>query len=320
MGAVGLADVSDGGRLIGDGPDLIPLLQRLSTAQLAGLAPGELRETVLTTPKGRIFERVYLARLDEERSLLCVGPGRGPAVLSHLERYTFAEKTGLADRTARTFQLALYGPRVPAVLAELGIADAPRSGVRALAVDGCTTHLLRPDARFGSGASLTGAADDRETVRARLREAVEAHGGREVARDALESWRIALGLPASPAELNEDYNPLEAGLWEAVSFDKGCYVGQEVVARLRTYDKVSRKIVAVEARPPLPEPGATLSSAGRAFGTLTSLRREPGSDRALGLAYVKLRSYTQGMLAEAEPERSPVTLRDLPGDGTGENR
>ncbi len=90
-------------------------------------------------------------------------------------------------------------------------------------------------------------------------------------------------------ELSEDHNPLEAGQWDAVSFDKGCYVGQEVVARLNTYDKVSSSIVGLElpAGSPLPQTGTPLLDAGRRVGRLTSAVNSPDRPTPIGLGYVK---------------------------------
>ena len=87
----------------------------------------------------------------------------------------------------------------------------------------------------------------------------------EIEGEELERWRIAAGLPAAGHELTEDWNPLEAGLWDHVSFTKGCYVGQEVVARLRTYDKVSREIVRLRAGLDGSEP-KTLEQIGQQLG------------------------------------------------------
>jgi folate-binding protein YgfZ len=118
-----------------------------------------------------------------------------------------------------------------------------------------------------------------------------------VGPEAVEAWRILRGLPSAGHELTEEHNPLEAGLWDSVNFDKGCYVGQEVVARLRTYDKVSRAIVGLElpAAGELPEPGAKLLDGDRAVGELTSAAALPGTERRIGLAYVKKRDLREAM-------------------------
>jgi len=106
-----------------------------------------------------------------------------------------------------------------------------------------------------------------------------------------DRW-ILSGLPAPGHELTGDHNPLEAGLRDAVSFSKGCYVGQEVVARLNTYGKVARALVRLELEPdaPVPAPGAAILHSGSAIGAVTSAVRPPGRPAPVALAYVKSRA------------------------------
>jgi folate-binding Fe-S cluster repair protein YgfZ len=104
-----LIDRSSLSRLQGRGPDLLDLLHRLSTADIKGLTEGQGRPTVLTSAKGRIVERLCVHHLGAEGVLLVAGPEAGPRVLDHLARYTFAEKTGLAEITGDTVLLALTG-------------------------------------------------------------------------------------------------------------------------------------------------------------------------------------------------------------------
>ncbi|HKQ62979.1 MAG TPA: glycine cleavage T C-terminal barrel domain-containing protein, partial [Candidatus Polarisedimenticolaceae bacterium] len=134
----------------------------------------------------------------------------------------------------------------------------------------------------------------------------------------LECWRVLRGVPAAGAELNEEHNPLEAGLWDAVSFDKGCYVGQEVVARLRTYDKVARRLVGLEfaAGTLPPERGTPLFDAGREVGSVTSALRLPGG-RTIALGYVKPRQVElEQEVRAADAEGGPIArLVALPFPG-----
>jgi folate-binding protein YgfZ len=108
----------------------------------------------------------------------------------------------------------------------------------------------------------------------------------------LQGRRLLLGLPVAPHELNEDHNPLEAGLTDAISFDKGCYVGQEVVARLNAYDKVSRSLVglALPVDGGLPAPGTAVVVEGSPAGQVTSAAWPPGWPHPVALAYLKNRS------------------------------
>jgi folate-binding protein YgfZ len=97
-------------------------------------------------------------------------------------------------------------------------------------------------------------------------------------------------LPRAGTELDEEHNPLEAGLRDAVNFSKGCYVGQEVVARLETYDKVSRRLMVVrpsDSATRAPVSGDTLTREGRAIGSITSAAVVPGGTAWIALAYVK---------------------------------
>ncbi|HJQ97640.1 MAG TPA: glycine cleavage T C-terminal barrel domain-containing protein, partial [Candidatus Polarisedimenticolaceae bacterium] len=110
-----------------------------------------------------------------------------------------------------------------------------------------------------------------------------------------EAWRILTGRPLAGHELTEDYNPLEAGLRDAVSFTKGCYTGQEVVARLNTYDKVAREIVRLEIPDgEVPPAGARLVFGEREAGIVTSAVRDPRGSTIAALAYVKKRDLPKG--------------------------
>jgi folate-binding protein YgfZ len=311
-----VADRSALGRLIGTGPDLLDLLHRLSTADLKALSAGEGRPTVLTTPKGRIVERLLVSHLGDAGVLLVAGSGSARRVQDHLARYTFAEKTGLADATAGTFQLALLGPGAGTALEAAGL---PRPGAwapLAVEVGGVGAHLLGHDGLSGQGYSLVGPLDGRDAAHAALVSGARAVGGVAVDRNVDEAHRILRGDAAGGHELTEEHNPLEAGLLDAVSFDKGCYVGQEVVARLNTYDKVSRVLVGLElpagAEPP--RPGAALFIEGKSVGTVTSAVTPPGWNHPVALAYVKRKALTGGDDLRIDTEDAETTARvvDLP--------
>lgn len=279
------ADLSDLARLRATGADILDLLHRLSTQDLKSLAVGEGRPTVLTSPKGRIVERLFVHRIAEREVLIVGGAGREQAILEHLRRYTFREETGLSGVTSETAQIATLGAGLPPPLPDPG-----PWGARAAEIDGAAVTVLGHDGFTPAGRSLVTSAARRDVVVRLL-----AAAGTEVGASALETWRVLEGLPACGAELTEDANPLEAGLRDHVSFTKGCYVGQEVVARLNTYDKVSRGIARVRfSEPgPFPEPGAPVESGDRSIGRLTSLAVLPEGG-AIGLAYVKAREVGAG--------------------------
>ncbi|HEX7573278.1 MAG TPA: tRNA-modifying protein YgfZ, partial [Bacteroidota bacterium] len=113
-------------------------------------------------------------------------------------------------------------------------------------------------------------------------------GARWIGRKAYEGFRIDRGIPAAPGELNDAFNPFECGLRDSISFTKGCYIGQEVIARLDTYGKIRRHLtrVASPARLPGPLPLLMLKNGAEA-GTLTSMTEIPFGGKYLGLAVVR---------------------------------
>ncbi len=290
-----LADISEGSRLLGTGPDLLSLLHRLSTGDVESLAEGQGRPTVLTTAKGRIVERLIAQRL-ATGGLLIGGPGRGPAVIDHLKKFTFAEQTGLSEITAATRLLALVGPLADSALEHAGLRRPdPWAAVPATLGD-LPVHLLGHDGRGCTGVSFLVDAERAGETWRRLLLSTEAVGGCAAGRLALETRRILSGSGSSGREWSEEFNPLEAGLAEAVSFTKGCYVGQEVVARLNTYDKVSRELLGVlySVESGVPQLGTPLFAGDKVAGQATSALRPPGAPAAIGLAYVKKREAGPG--------------------------
>ena len=134
-------------------------------------------------------------------------------------------------------------------------------------------------------------------------------GAVPVGHHALEHARIEAGVPAPGAELNDRVNPLEAGLAEFVSFTKGCYVGQEVIARLDTYDKVQRRLVRLDA-PEGTAPGESLTSGTRTAGWVTSVSGLPENGRSAALGYVRKAFIEPGTVLSAGV--GEVTVVDVP--------
>jgi tRNA-modifying protein YgfZ len=286
-----VADRSDLGRLTGTGPDLLGLLHRLSTGDVKDLQPGEGRATVLTNAKGRIVERLTVHHGGAEGVLLVAGPGAASRVLAHLAKFTFAEKTGLTDVTPGTFAFAVVGPDWAKAAARLELPELAPYGIAEASIAGVRVRVARTNGFDAEGTLLCGPSAGAAAVRSAMIDAVAPLGGAAIDAETLESWRILRGLPAAGHELTEDHNPLEAGLRGDVSFTKGCYVGQEVVARLNTYGKVSRVLVRLDLPPgsPVPAVGSTILRAGVAVGAVTSAIRPEGRPAPVALAYAKSR-------------------------------
>ena len=277
-----LADRSDLARLRAEGPDFLDLLHRLSTGDVRRLTPGQGAVTVVTTAKGRIVDRLHVHRVREDEVVAVGSRGRGEALLGHFTRFTFAERTGLSDVSGSTAQLVLVGPLAREAAAASGLPVPPPLGAAEAVWRGIAVRVLGEDGTSAEGVSVVADGADLDRARQALA-GLPAMDGVD-----LEAWRIQRGLPG-PAEMDEERNPLEAGLWDAVSFTKGCYVGQEVVARLRTYDKVVRTLVTLVLPPRsgVPPRGASLQQGERAVGAITSAVLPPGSASPMAMGFLR---------------------------------
>ena len=328
-----VADRPDVEVLLVAGRDAADLLHRLSTNAIKGLREGQGAATVFTTAKGRILDLVTVHRTAEGLVLLCAA-GRGRAVREWIERYTFREQVSVEDRGATHGVFGVCGARSGALTRSAwGAADLPLHGVTPIESDGRAGLLVRSWPLGGEGYLVVAPRASLEALRLRalggaLAGGVPSGGGVEggaglgapgvvVAGSAcLEILRVEAGLPAAGRELTEEHNPWEARLQDAIALDKGCYVGQEVIARLNTYNKVARLLVRLSAAAGAGNaaaaagiadaaggndafpPGAAIRD-GAPIGSVTSSALVPdGAGRALALGYVRDEDATPGRPVE----------------------
>ena len=289
--AAGLIDRSHLGRLEITGADGLDLLNRLSTNNLEVLGVGDGALTVLTSNKGRIVDLLHVLHL-EDRLLVLTGPESRAKVADWIDFYTFVEDVTVTDVTEETAMLSVIGPKAEQIIVRLcgdsGSMPVPE-GAAAVSADGTAATLVRclDLGRLPEYALVVPRTVAETLWQAMLRIGAE-EGAVPVGMDAFEAIRVENRVPAPGKELTEDYNPLEAGLLNLVSFNKGCYIGQEVVTRLDTYDKVQKHLVGLEFDgDSTPVEGAALFSEGKRAGMVTSVAVSPGTGRTVGLGYVR---------------------------------
>ena len=318
---IALADRSDLGRVEMTGADSLDLLHRLSTQDLRGLRAGHGAATVLTSGKGRIIDLLTVYHLGD-RLLLVTSHDNQHAVARWLEKYTIIEDSSTRDVTPQTALLAFFGPgadrlaerlagRPLSELSSFHHVGASAGGVevrlaRAREPAGGGFHVLLPD-RAGVG-----------PVREALLDAGKDLGIQPIGVAAYEMLRVEAGLPAFGREIDERYNPLEARLRPFISFDKGCYIGQEVVARLDTYHKVQKHLLGVLLpKGELAPPGTRLEAEGTEAGLVTSSTLTPALDRPIAMAYVRTRHARPGARLTLESSTGPAeaVVVELPFKG-----
>ncbi len=295
-----LYDNAPNGRLKAAGADALDLLNRLSTNRVDNLPPGRGAPTILTTDRGRILDLLTVVNAGD-CILLLTSPGQQQPVSDWLDKYTIMEDLTVADCTADTALFTLCGPNsrntLAAAIPALGNSLAelePYSAIDA-AIAGQEAMLLhRPLGDLPAYDLLVDA-----TAGPAVWESLTAAGFFPIGQDAWDALMVCYSIPRYGRELGDAFNPLEAGLIGAVDFAKGCYIGQEVIARLDTYQKVQKYLVQLRFPPDATVAAdAKLLSDGRNVGQVTSLAANPATGELLGLGYVRTAQAEIGALLE----------------------
>jgi tRNA-modifying protein YgfZ len=277
-------DASAKGRVWLRERDRADLLHRLSTNNIVALGEGQGARTVLTNHNGRIIDLLTVCALPERLLLLC-SEGQGPAVARLLRKNIFFnDKVGVEDATTATCELQLYGPQVARVAHEaLGVdlALLPLFGVREVVVGAAAVTLVRTLPLGGDGLIVMAEAAHATELAALL----AAAGAQPLSAAALDTLRVEAGYGSFGRELSLEYIPLETGLRDAISFNKGCYVGQEIIARMDSRGRMAKRLCGLRLSAPVEAPGK-LAVAGKEAGDLTSVVLSPRFG-PIALAYVR---------------------------------
>lgn len=267
----GWLDVSARGRIVARGRDRARLLHNLTSNEVKKLQPGQGCYAFLLNPQGRIQADLVLLCLGEH-FLIDTEPELREKVQQHIRRYIIADQVELEDVSDATGAIAVEGPEAAAVLAKAG-APAPSAAY---------TH--QPWGRATVAAvSLTGQPGfriycDRSGIAA-IAGQLTAAGAHQVTGDDFRTVRIENGRPRYGEDIRETSLPQETQQMDAINFNKGCYLGQEIVERIRALGHVNKKLVRLRGQA-LP-PGTKLTVNGADAGEVTSSAGEAA------LAYVR---------------------------------
>jgi folate-binding protein YgfZ len=231
------------GFLLLEGQDRLAFLQRQTTNDVTQLTNTQTIPTVLVNAGARILDVFRLVQIDQDSVGVITLPGHAADTARFLKnRIFFMDKVTLVDASQAYVHIDLDGPLAGQNLQRLGCQEPPNTDeCRLFQVDTLTVRAIGQRGLSGSGYRLLLPAEGREALLAAL-----LNGGvKQLSAQEFEILRVEAGLPAAGAELTEEYTPLETGLASAVSGDKGCYTGQEVIAN-RSLGRLS-KLVRLQA-------------------------------------------------------------------------
>jgi tRNA-modifying protein YgfZ len=285
----GLLDRSDRGKLLISGPEAAKYLQGQLTNDTEALEPGDGAYAALLDRKGHIQGDMRVLRPGEEPDLwLDTEPEAIEAVRRHLQMYKIGREVEVSDVSAERAILSLIGPRAVEIA---GSAALPENACEEVTVGGARCLAVGT----ASGIDLIVPADER----ARAQETLLGAGAVEVTPEAAEILRIEAGRPRFGAEMGTETMPAEAGIVEqAVSFTKGCYIGQETVARLHYKGKPNRHLRGLKLSAPA-QPGEPLRLSDKEVGTLDSAAVSPALG-PIGLAILRREAEPGATVAVGE--------------------
>jgi folate-binding protein YgfZ len=292
-------DLSHFGKLRITGKDALDFMNRISTNNLAGLRPGMGKQTFLLTEKGRVVD-LCTVYVQQESLLVLTSPFNPTNVKKWIEKFIVTDDVAVEDVTDIFPMFFVGGTSAAAFLKHvvhsshrtlLDIEKMPRHNFIRTFLNGGEVLLARTNMVMGDGFIILLNRTDGGSVWNLLLDKARAYGAEPAGLETFEIFRIENGTPIYPNELNEEVNPWEVNVVEVISEHKGCYVGQEVVARLRTYDKVKRKLVGllldskVSRGSKIYELRESPSGSEVEIGVVTSSAHSPGLNKEIALAY-----------------------------------
>ena len=277
------------------GKDRVRWLHNMVTNSVRDLPVDRGHYNFVLNAQGRILGDLYIFNRGE--SLLLETDSRQvETLLNTMKRFIIMDKVELTPAPDRA-AIGLCGPQSGKVLASLGLdaSEMPPLAVRELALDGngdgvSVTLIRGPEKKPGWFELWLGAAE-----RQALWQKSVAAGAQPVGAEALEMWRVLHGIPNYGQDIRDRDLPQETGQADALNFTKGCYIGQEIVERIRSRGQVHRKFTGFEFPGPAPAPGK-YEAEGRAIAEITSVARVPasGGEKWIGLGYVRHEALAAG--------------------------
>lgn len=292
--SAGLVDLSGRDRLCLTGSDRHRFLNGQVTNNVKDLPAGRGCHAAIVNAKARMESDLFIYHLEEEL-LLDLEPGCGPAIHKRLERFIIADDVTVLDVAPHYGLWAILGPKARSVLEELDLNLEPpreRLTITKTSLPDLGDLYCAHNPRFvGQGYDLYVPTEGMATVGQRLLAAVRHIGGGPCGWQALETHRIESGTPRFGQDMDTSNLPPEAGLEAtAIDYKKGCYIGQEVIARLRTYGQVSKALRGLrldDRLQTLPAKGDKLLANGREVGFVTSAVHSPAFQCPIALGYVR---------------------------------
>lgn len=287
---VGIIDMSDRGKLRLSGKEHLKFLQGMLTNDVIKLEEGKGMYAAVLTVKGRMLSDMNVYR-EPESVLLDLEPGLNEKVEELLKKFRLSYKAQIDDITDDLGLISVHGPNAGKLVSSISGVDV--SGLEELShkkarVDTAELLIVKINRTGEEGLDVYAPSDSIEGIWSVLMDNGKELGVKPVGLDAYNTLRIEAGIPIYGADMDEETIPIEAGIWRALNFEKGCYVGQEVVARIKWRGHVNRHLMGLTmAGEDLPASGDEIFAGEKKIGRITSSVFSPALGRPVALGYVR---------------------------------
>jgi len=245
---IAVIDFSSRGKIRLSGKECFKFMQGMLSNDVINLETGKGVYATLLNVKGRMIADLYLYK-DGDEAFLDLEQGVNQTISELLLKYRLSYKAKIEDITDKFIQLCYIGPKSNQYLSKL--LDEDLSKLNNLSfikknIEGCEVFIVKVARSSGQGLDLYIPTDSQEVVKNVFFTEVDGLIPYLIGLDTYEILRVEAGIPKYGVDMNENTIPIEAGLWDALNFEKGCYIGQEVIARIKWRGHVNRHLVGIE--------------------------------------------------------------------------
>lgn len=314
---VGVFDLSHRGRLRLTGSDRAAYLHRIISNHVEGLSVGEGNYATILTNRGKIIADMNVSVFEDSIGIE-TNAETTLSLYQELDKYLIADDVTIEDFTECTGVVGLHGPKSAELLQQVygfAVADLPEYHSVVDEIDGRRITCVRANETGEVGYNLCTASESIEWLWDTILTKGRAFGAVPIGLTPLNSLRIEAGIPRYGAELDDSVFPGEAEIEHAISFEKGCYIGQEIVARMKYRGHPNRLLrgFAIESETP-PQSGDRLFDGDKDIGWLTSAVLSPTFGKTIGMGYVRVAFTDEGSQVEIATgdSRLNATVQLLP--------
>jgi folate-binding protein YgfZ len=293
-------------KIVLTGSDRMRWANGMVTNNVRDLAEGRGNYSFMLSAQGRIQADLYVYNMGDHL-LVDTEWWQKTKILELFDKFIVMDDVEVTDISDKLGSIAVQGPRSPEILRKLGLnvaGDGEPFKVEKMTWNGVGISVTRMESKIAQTYEVWLAAENVP----RLWDALLSAGARPVGTEAREMFRVAAGVPRYGVDITDKYIPQETEQFHALHFSKGCYLGQEIVERVRSRGAVHRHFTGFRIAGPAPPSGAEAQLEGKKVGEITTASRVPinGDEKTLALGYIRKESDTPGTKVQVEGSEAEI--------------